>query len=100
MTVVLIVFSGIIGAFTLIGIGANDVANSQGTAVGSHAISLFGAQIIAGIMEFAGSALVGGSVSNTVGNDIVDHTQTSDEEYCWGMLAALLSCGLWVYLYN
>eukprot|EP01084_Bolivina_argentea_P157950 275204_1 len=100
MTIALIVLSAIVSIFTLMAIGGNDVANSQGTAVGSGALSLRGAQIIAGLCEFAGAALVGHHVSNTIGSDLVDRDSTdiTDQQFCWGMFSGLLSVGIWMIL--
>merc|ERR1719245_1369467 len=98
MTVVLTVIAGIVGFICLAGIGANDVANSQGMAVGSGALSLRGAQIMASIFEFLGAALVGQHVSSTVGSKIVDINEVSAEKYSWGMLSAILSCAIWMFL--
>ena len=97
MTIALTIVSAIVGFAALIAIGSNDVPNSQAMAVGSGAISLRGAQIIATIFEFLGAALVGQHVSSTVGEEIVDLDQVSDEKYAWGMLAALMSSGIWMF---
>ena len=79
------------------GIGANDVANSQGMAVGSGAITLIKAQIMASIFEFLGAALIGQHVSCTVGEKIVDIDEVSAERYSWGMFAAILSTAIWMF---
>eukprot|EP01084_Bolivina_argentea_P259678 438234_1 len=96
--IVLLVLSALVAIFTLMSIGGNDVANSQGTAVGSGALSIRGAQIIAGICEFAGAALVGHHVSNTIGNKMVGETNVSDLQLCWGMFSALLAVGIWMMI--
>lgn len=70
MTIALVVVAGIVGFICLAGIGANDVANSQGMAVGSGAISLRGAQIIASIFEFLGAALVKSLSPKQISDDI------------------------------
>jgi PiT family inorganic phosphate transporter len=81
-------------------IGANDVANAMGTSVGSHAISIRQAVILAAVFEFAGAFLVGGNVTNTVRKGIVDPTvfQGQPEVFVLGMLAALLAAGVWLNL--
>eukprot|EP01084_Bolivina_argentea_P003696 6960_1 len=96
--IALVVLSAIVSIFTLAAIGGNDVANSQGAAVGSGALSLRGAQIIAGICEFAGAALVGSAVSNTIGSKMVATESISDLQYCWGMFSGLLSVGVWMVI--
>eukprot|EP01083_Nonionella_stella_P142704 442056_1 len=94
--IVLLILSSLVSIFTLMSIGGNDVANSQGTAVGSGALSIRGAQIIAGCCEFAGAALVGHHVSNTIGNKMVGETNVSDLQLCWAMFSALLGVGCWM----
>jgi len=81
-------------------IGANDVANAMGTSVGSHAVTLRQAVILAGIFEFAGAFLVGGHVTDTVRKGIVDPAifQGRPEIFILGMLAALLAAGIWLNL--
>jgi len=81
-------------------IGANDVANAMGTAVGSRAVTLRQAVILAAIFEFAGAFLVGGHVTNTVRKGIIDPTvfQGQAEMFVLGMLAALLAAGVWLNL--
>jgi len=80
------------------GIGANDVANAMGTSVGSGAITVTTAIIIAAIFEFAGAAVAGGHVTSTIRKDIVDpSTITANPEILvYGMLAALFAAGLWL----
>ncbi|MCB1106861.1 MAG: inorganic phosphate transporter, partial [Chlamydiia bacterium] len=81
-------------------IGANDVSNAMGTSVGSGALTLFKAVIIAGILEFCGAFFLGGNVSRTMQNGIVNpdlfahHPQT----LLYGMLAALASTALWLQI--
>ena len=73
------------------------VANSQGMAVGSGAISLRGAQIMASIFEFLGAALVGQHVTGTVGSKIVDVDAVSPQQYAFGMCSAILSTAIWMF---
>ena len=79
-------------------LGANDVANSMGTSVGSKAITLTQAIIIAGILEFTGAVVFGKQVSATLATKVanpslfVDNPQT----FLVGMIAVLLSCGIWL----
>ncbi len=79
-------------------IGANDVANAMGTSVGSGALTLKKAILVAAIMEFAGAFLVGSHVTDTVRKGIVDPTLFSDNPNCYiyGMIAALMAAGTWL----
>ena len=81
-------------------IGANDVANAMGTVVGSRAVTLRQAVILAAIFEFAGAFLVGGHVTNTVRKGIIspDVFQGQTDIFVLGMLAALLAAGVWLNL--
>ena len=80
------------------GIGANDVANAMGTSVGSGAITVTTAIVIAAIFEFAGAAVAGGHVTSTIRKGIVDpSTITANPEILvYGMLAALFAAGAWL----
>ena len=79
-------------------IGANDVANSMGTSVGSKAISIKQAILIAGVFEFAGAVLIGIHVTKTIQNGVVDPTlfSANPDIYVYGMLAALLAAAIWI----
>ncbi len=81
-------------------IGANDVANAMGTSVGSHAITLKQAVLLAAAFEFAGAFLVGGHVTDTVRKGIVttEVFQARPELFVLGMLSALLAAGVWLHL--
>ncbi len=74
-------------------IGANDVANAMGTSVGSGALTIRGAIIVAAILEFAGAFLAGGHVTDTVRKGMLDMDLMSNEHLIYGMLAALTSAG-------
>ncbi len=80
------------------GIGANDVANALGTSVGSGAITVKTAIIVAAIFEFAGAAIAGSNVTRTIRKGIIDPTQAADkpEIIVFGMIAALLAAGCWL----
>ena len=96
----LIILAVIFGVFMTWGIGANDVANALGTSVGSGAITVKTAIIIAVIFEFAGAAIAGGIVTKTIRKGIIDPSQIGDrpELIIFGMLAALLAAGCWLAL--
>ncbi|MDB9330453.1 inorganic phosphate transporter, partial [Nodularia spumigena CS-591/04] len=73
-------------------LGANDVANSMGTSVGSKAITLKQAIIIAGILEFTGAVLFGQEVSQTLATKIANPVlfAATPEIYVTGMVAVLI----------
>lgn len=81
-------------------IGANDVANAMGTSVGSGALSLKQAVIVAGILEFAGAFFLGSHVTETVRKGMIDPTifAHSPEILMFGMLSALLAAGVWLQI--
>lgn len=93
-----LVLAGCFGLFMAWGIGANDVANAMATSVGSKALTLRNAVIIAAIFEFAGAFLAGGQVTETIRKGIIDTSllSNSPELLVYGMLAALLSAGIWL----
>ncbi|MEE9265605.1 MAG: inorganic phosphate transporter [Gammaproteobacteria bacterium] len=80
------------------GIGANDVANAMGTSVGSRALSLRQAVVIAAIFEFLGAVLAGGQVTATIRKGIIDPglLAGNPELLVFGMLASLLAAGVWL----
>ena len=90
----------IFGLYMTWGIGANDVANVMGTSVGSGAITVTTAIIIAGIFEFAGAALAGGHVTATIRKGIIDPSPivNNPEVLVFGMLAALLAAAVWLMI--
>lgn len=91
---ILVVIAGFYMAWN---IGANDVANAMGTSVGSGALTLRQAVIIAAILEFSGAFLFGSHVSETIQSGIVDSAVFKDPlTLVYGMLAALLSAGIWL----
>ncbi|WP_108883531.1 inorganic phosphate transporter [Anderseniella sp. Alg231-50] len=95
----LIVAAAIIGGYMALNIGANDVANNVGPAVGSKAMSLMAALVIAAVFESAGAIIAGGDVVSTISKGIVDPKQVADANtFVWAMMAALLSCAMWVNL--
>ena len=79
-------------------VGANDVANAMGTSVGSGALTLRNAVILAAILEFSGAFFVGSHVSETVRKGIVDTQSFNDQPMllAYGMLAAMLAAAAWL----
>ncbi|MBT1444549.1 inorganic phosphate transporter family protein [Shewanella sp. JM162201] len=94
----LIGLAAVFGFLMAWGIGANDVANAMGTSVGSNAITIKQAIIIAMIFEFAGAFLAGGEVTNTIRSGIIDSSYFNDVPHLlvYGMISALLAAGIWL----
>ncbi len=84
------------GLYMAWSIGANDVANAMGTAVGSGGLTLQRAVVIAGIMEFAGAVLLGAHVSDTVRGKMFDAAGIEPLPLVLGFLAALLASAAWL----
>jgi PiT family inorganic phosphate transporter len=81
-------------------IGANDVANAMGTSVGSGALTIRQAILVAGVLEFGGAFLAGGHVTETIRSGILDADLFTEDpdRLIWGMLAALAAAGTWLLL--
>jgi len=95
----LLVAAAMIGGYMAMNIGANDVANNVGPAVGSRALTLTGAILIAAVFEAAGALIAGGEVVSTIKKGIIDPSMIADSEtFIWLMMAALLSGALWLNL--
>ncbi|RMF86828.1 MAG: anion permease, partial [Nitrospirae bacterium] len=79
-------------------IGANDVANAMGTSVGSRALTLRQAVLVAALFEFSGAIFAGGNVTETIRKGIVDASAVAahPEYLIYGMLAALIAAGTWL----
>ena len=85
------------GLYMAWGIGANDVANAMATSVGSRAITIKQAIIIAAIFEFLGAFLAGGEVTATIRKGIIDSDVINDANVLvYGMLSALLAAAVWL----
>ena len=86
------------GLYMSWGIGANDVANSMGTSVGSGAITVGTAIVIAGVFEFLGAFLAGGEVTSTIRKGIIDADALGQDSdlLVIGMLSALLAAAVWL----
>jgi len=97
---VLIILAIVFGVFMAWGIGANDVANAMGTSVGSGAVTIKQAIIIAVIFEFSGAILAGGEVTATIRKGILDAALFTNEPHLlvYGMLASLLAAGSWLLI--
>jgi len=95
---ILLILACIFGFFMAWGVGANDVANAMGTSVGSKALTIKQAIIVAMIFEFAGAYLAGGEVTSTIRKGMVDMTavEGQPELLIFGMMSALLAAGVWL----
>lgn len=94
-----VVAAAAIGAYMALNIGANDVANNMGPAVGAKALTMGGAIVIAAVFESAGALLAGGDVVSTISKGIIDPSAVANAEtFTWAMMAALISAALWVNL--
>jgi PiT family inorganic phosphate transporter len=95
----LVVVAAMLGGYMAINIGANDVANNVGPAVGARAVTLGGALIIAAIFESAGALLAGGDVVDTISKGIIDPAEVADTDtFILAMMAALAASAIWVNL--
>jgi len=93
----MLVIAAVIGAYMAINIGANDVANNVGPAVGSKALTLAGAILIAATFEAAGALIAGGDVVSTIKKGIIDPSMITDADtFIWLMMAALLAGAIWL----
>lgn len=90
--------AALFGAYMAMNIGANDVANNVGPAVGSKALTLGGAIVIAAIFEAAGAIIAGGEVVKTIKKGIIDISAFGGnvDSFVWAMMAALLAAAVWL----
>ncbi len=97
---VFLIMACLFGFFMAWGIGANDVANAMGTSVGSGALTLKQAILVAMLFEFLGAYLAGGEVTSTIRKGIIDPSIMNDnpELMVYGMLSALLAAGTWLMI--
>lgn len=94
-----LVIAAMIGGYMAMNIGANDVANNVGPAVGSKALTLTGAIILAAIFEAPGAIIAGGEVISTIKKGIIDPALIDDSDvFMWLMMSALLAGALWLNL--
>ncbi|ACJ17720.1 inorganic phosphate transporter [Coxiella burnetii] len=93
-----IILASIFSFFMAWGVGANDVANAMGTSVGSKAVTLTQAILIAAIFEVLGSLFAGGQVTDTIRGEIINANLFSQtpQLLVFGMLASLLAAGTWL----
>ena len=85
--------AGVLALYMAWAIGANDVANAMGTSVGSGALTIGGAILVAAIFEFCGAFLAGGHVTDTVRKGMLDMALVDREQLIYGMLASLAAAG-------
>jgi PiT family inorganic phosphate transporter len=95
-----ILLAGALGLFMAWGIGANDVANAMATSIGSKALTIKQAVVVAAIFEFSGAFLAGGQVTSTIRKGIIDSSAVaqSPDLLIYGMLASLIAAGLWLVI--
>ena len=92
-----LIIGAVFGAYMAMNIGANDVANNVGPAVGSKAMTMMWAIVIAATFEALGAFVAGGDVVNTIKKGIIDPALIEDPQiFIWAMTAALLSAALWL----
>jgi len=97
---ILLILGAIFAFFMAWGVGANDVANAMGTSVGSNALTIKQAILIAIVFEFAGAYLAGGEVTSTIRKGILDPSLINDQPdlLVFGMMASLLAAGTWLLI--
>jgi PiT family inorganic phosphate transporter len=100
ISLILVILAVLFGFYVAWNIGANDVANAVGTSVGSGALTLKQAVLVAAIFEFCGAFFLGSGVSKTLESGIVNPETFSNDIniYVYGMLASLLACGVWLQI--
>jgi len=96
---IMLVIAGMIGGYMAMNIGANDVANNVGPAVGSKALTMTGAIVLAASFEATGALVAGGDVVGTIKKGIIDPILIADSDtFIWLMMAALLAGAIWLNL--
>ena len=95
----IVIIAACLGAYMALNIGANDVANNMGPAVGANALSMGGAIAVAVVFESAGALIAGGDVVSTIAKGIIEPERIGTADvFVWAMMSALLSAALWVNL--
>jgi len=97
----ILVLAILIAAYMAWNIGANDVANAMGTSVGSGALTLRRAIIVAAVFEFLGAVLFGSHVTDTIRKGVLDFGDDEtlreySQELMYGFMAALLAAAIWL----
>ncbi|ANL32934.1 inorganic phosphate transporter [Rhizobium phaseoli] len=95
---VLIVAAAALAGYMAMNIGANDVTNNVGAAVGARAMTMGQALVIAAVFEVLGATIGGGEVVKTISSNIVDAVQVPQAMLGWIMMAALMAAALWINL--
>ena len=90
-----------IAAYMAWNIGANDVANAMGTSVGSGALTLKRAIIVAAIFEFCGAVFFGSHVTDTIRKGVLDFggdefSKELSQKMMYGFMSALLAAAIWL----
>jgi inorganic phosphate transporter, PiT family len=95
-----LVAMAVLALYVASNLGANDVANSMGTSVGSKALTLRQALIVAGVLEFAGAVFFGKGVSETLATGVVNPAAfaAQPQVFLIGMVSVLIACGLWLQI--
>ncbi|WP_414517417.1 inorganic phosphate transporter [Nostoc sp. PCC 9305] len=95
-----LLFVALLAFYVAWNLGANDVANAMGTSVGSKAVTLKQALIIAGVLEFTGAVLFGHEVTETLATKIANPAlfAATPQILVTGMVTVLISCGVWLQI--
>lgn len=94
-----VIAAGVIGGYMALNIGANDVANNVGPAVGAKSLTMVGAILIAIVCEASGALIAGGDVVTTISKGIIDASQLPNSNiFIPAMMSALLAAALWINL--
>jgi PiT family inorganic phosphate transporter len=95
----IVIIAACLGAYMALNIGANDVANNMGPAVGANALTMGGAIAIAVVFESAGALIAGGDVISTIAKGIIaPESMGNANTFIWAMMSALLAAACWVNL--
>ncbi|MBY2936789.1 inorganic phosphate transporter [Rhizobium leguminosarum] len=94
----LVIAAAALAGYMAMNIGANDVTNNVGAAVGARAMTMGQALVIAAIFEVLGATIAGGEVVKTISSNIVDAVQVPPALLGWIMMAALMAAALWINL--
>ena len=94
----LVVAAAALAGYMAMNIGANDVTNNVGAAVGARAMTMGQALVIAAIFEILGATIAGGEVVKTISSNLVDAVQVPPAILGWIMMAALMAAALWINL--